>query len=105
MTNQIFKDMGDASASLIKQYTEFVDELKKVYSNIPEDFHMSASEFFSLLAEYDAEGGVPDDFFEDETEGHVDIRFDELLATLGFQITEISDTGAITIEARRNYDA
>lgn len=106
MNSKIFKDMEKASNGLVEQYNDFVDELRNVYTNIPHDFHMPASEFFSLLAEYDAEGGIPEDFYEqDETEDHVDIRFDELLETLGFQITAIGDDGEITIKARKNYDA
>ena len=96
-----------ANDNLIDLYNNFVAALKKVYPNIPEDFHLTPEEFFKTLDEYDyefgANGKIPD--FEDETDGHVDIRFDELLETLGFQITEVSDDGEITIKARRNFDA
>ena len=102
-----FESMIAANDNLITLYNNFVKALKEVYSNIPDDFHLTPEEFFATLEEYDyefgANGKIPD--LEDETDGHVDIRFDELLETLGFQITAVNDEGEITIKARRNYDA
>lgn len=101
-----FDAMIAANDNLIAMYNAFVDALRKVYPNIPKDFHMTPEEFFATLDEYDAEFGEKGHLdLEDETVGHADIRFDELLATLGFQITEIGEDGEITIKARRNYDA